>query len=86
VTIVWDTMTFINLVLCGAILVLGVVGYYKKESNAILYIGIAFGLFGISHLSTLLGYRTILEGVLIWVRTIGYLVVIIAVITLLLER
>jgi uncharacterized membrane protein (UPF0136 family) len=87
VAFVWDTMTFVNLVLCGAILILGVIGYQKRDSNASLYIGIAFGLFGISHLATLMGYREILENILIWVRTIGYLVVILAVINLLfLER
>jgi uncharacterized membrane protein (UPF0136 family) len=84
--LIWDTMTFANLVLCVVIFILGVIGYQRKDSNAILYIGIAFGLFGISHLATLLGFREILEGMLIWVRTIGYLVVIIAVASLLTER
>jgi uncharacterized membrane protein (UPF0136 family) len=87
VALVWDTMTFINLVLCGVIFILGVIGYQRRDSNATLYIGIAFGLFGISHLATLMGYREILENMLIWVRTIGYLVVILAVVHLLfLER
>jgi uncharacterized membrane protein (UPF0136 family) len=86
VVLIWDTMTFLNLTLCSVILLLGVIGYYRKDRYAILYIGIAFGLFGISHLATLLGYRDILDGMLIWVRTIGYLVVIIAVVNLLMER
>jgi uncharacterized membrane protein (UPF0136 family) len=86
VVLIWDTMTFLNLTLCAVILLLGFIGYYRKNRYAILYIGIAFGLFGISHLATLLGYRDILAGMLIWVRTIGYLVVIIAVANLLMER
>jgi hypothetical protein len=83
VILIWDTMSVVNLGLCLVVLLLGIIGYQKRDSNAILYIGIAFGLFGISHLATLLGYREILGGMLIWMRTLGYLVIIIAVIHLL---
>jgi hypothetical protein len=41
ILMVWDTMTLVNLTLCGVILTLGVVGYHRKDSYAILYIGTA---------------------------------------------
>lgn len=71
-----------NLILCVVIVVLGIVSYRKKDSMISLYIGLAFGLFGISHLVTLLGYRDILEPALIWLRTVAYLVVSIAILSL----
>jgi len=40
-----------------------------------LYIAISFGLFGLSHLLTLLGLREALTGFLIAIRTIAYLLV-----------
>ena len=46
-----------------------------------LYIGIAFGLFGISHLATLIGYRAMFETGLIWIRTLAYIIVSIALLT-----
>jgi len=73
--IVWDPMITLNLVLCIIILALGIVGYRRSGQAFPLYIGIAFGLFGISHLATLLGLKDSLEGVLIAVRTLAYLLV-----------
>ena len=68
-------MITLNLVLCIIILALGIVGYRRSGQAFSLYIGIAFGLFGISHLATLLGLKDSLEGVLIAVRTLAYLLV-----------
>ena len=68
-------MITLNLVLCIIILALGIVGYRRSGQAFPLYIGIAFGLFGISHLATLLGLKDSLEGVLIAVRTLAYLLV-----------
>lgn len=77
--IVWDSITFLNLILCIAIVVLGYTGYQRKGSTIALYIGIAFGLFGISHLVFLLGYRDVLEIILMWIRTLAYFIVAVAV-------
>jgi uncharacterized membrane protein (UPF0136 family) len=68
-------ITIINLILCIIILCLGIWGYSKKKSDVALYIGIAFGLFGISHLITLLGLATALDALLIIIRLIAYLLV-----------
>jgi hypothetical protein len=43
-----------------------------------LYIGAAFGLFGISHLVNLIGLGAELTDLLIIIRTLGYLIVIFA--------
>ena len=71
----WDTMTFINLVLSIVILVFGILGYQRSKSQVVLYVGIAFGLFALSHLATLLGLKDSLNLVLIIDRTAAYLLV-----------
>jgi len=72
---VWDPIYAVNLVLCIVILIFGVIGYRRSRSAIPLYIGIAFGLFGLSHLATLFGLKDILEIVLVVVRTLAYLIV-----------
>ncbi|MGA1790168.1 MAG: hypothetical protein ACMUIM_01675 [bacterium] len=76
--IVLDPIYVVNLVLCIVILALGVAGWRRSGNAFSLYIGIAFGLFGLSHLATILGLKHVLEGVLIGVRTLGYLFVVFA--------
>ncbi|MGB8217686.1 MAG: hypothetical protein WCE94_10340 [Candidatus Methanoperedens sp.] len=76
---IWDPITAVNLVLSVIILVLGYLGYKKSNYNVSLYVGIAFGLFGVSHLATLLGLTESLVSVLIIIRTLAYLTVIFAV-------
>ncbi len=70
-----DPITLTNLVLCAIILVLGIVGYKRSEEAWLLFIGIAFGLFGVSHLLTLLGLKEALTTLLIVIRTLAYLLV-----------
>jgi len=71
----WDTITFINLVLCIVILVFGIMGWQRSKNVVPLYIAIAFGLFGLSHLATLLGLSTSLNPLLIVIRLLAYLLV-----------
>jgi len=71
----WDTLTFVNLVLCIVILVFGIISYQRMKSRVTLYVGIAFGLFGLSHLATLLSLNTTLNIELIIIRTLAYLLV-----------
>jgi len=47
-----------------------------------LLVGIAFGLFALSHLATLLGFREAWETFLIALRTLAYLLVIYALLRL----
>jgi uncharacterized membrane protein (UPF0136 family) len=72
---VWDPITIINLVLCVVILVFGLAGWRRTGRGVPLYVGIAFGLFGVSHLATILGLKAALEAGLIVVRTAAYLLV-----------
>ena len=74
--IVWDPIYLINLGLCAIILVFGLIGWRRSKRIFPLYIGIAFGLFGLSHLATILGLKATLEVPLIVVRTLAYLVVV----------
>jgi uncharacterized membrane protein (UPF0136 family) len=71
----WDTITFINLVLCIIILIFGILGYQRSKNQVVLYVGVAFGLFGLSHLATLLGLKITLNVTLIVIRTLAYLLV-----------
>jgi len=69
----------INLVLCAVIFIFGLMGWRKSKKVLPLYIGIAFGLFGLSHLATILGQAAQLEIPLIVIRTVAYLIVVYAV-------
>jgi hypothetical protein len=84
--LVLDPLYIVNLTLCIIILMLGIFGYRKMGNPAPLYVGIAFGLFGVSHLATILGLKDALEIVLIVIRTVAYLAVIFALYTLLKRR
>lgn len=74
-TFVYDPVVVVNLILCIAILVVGLVGWRRSGSDIPLYIGLAFGLFGFSHLMTLLGQADSLKTALIVVRSGAYLIV-----------
>ncbi|HVM71585.1 MAG TPA: hypothetical protein VMT91_07475 [Anaerolineales bacterium] len=71
----WNTLTFINLILCIAILVFGIISWQRQKSQVALYVGIAFGLFGLTHLASLLGLATALNVPVIIIRLAAYLLV-----------
>jgi len=71
----WETITGVNLILSAAILALGLFGYGLSRKTASLYIGLAFGLFGFSHLATLMGKKDSWKYELVAVRSVGYLLV-----------
>ena len=77
-----DPITALNFVLALIIFVLGIALYGKKKNLTALYIGIAFGLFAISHLATLLDLASSLTVPLIIIRAIAYIIVIVALLTL----
>ena len=81
-----DLTITLNLVLCIIILAFGIWGYIKKKWDAPLYIGIAFGFFGISHLMTILGLAAGLAVFLIIIRLIAYLLVIFALYRMLFKK
>ena len=68
----------LNFALCIVILMLGAYAYRRKKSFIPLLIGVAFGLFAISHLMTLLDMAKTLETPLVVIRASAYLTVIFA--------
>jgi PAS domain S-box-containing protein len=73
-----DPILVANLILCIIILTLSILSYIKTREIVILYIGAAFGLFGITHLTLILGLNN-LESVLIFIRTMAYMIVIVGI-------
>ena len=71
-----DPMYLVNLILCIIIVIFGYLGFRKARDTWPLYIAISFGLFGLSHLLTLLDLKEALEAFLIAIRTIAYLLVV----------
>jgi uncharacterized membrane protein (UPF0136 family) len=76
----------INTVLCFVILVLGIMGYVKRRYRLSLAIGAAFGLFGISHIITILGLGGCSAGFLVAIRVIAYLIVALTLYRVLIKR
>ena len=76
--IVCDPIYIVNLVLCVIILIFGIVGWRKAGKMFPLYVGIAFGLFGLSHLAAILELKEGLDTGLIVIRTLAYLLVVFA--------
>ncbi len=66
------SITLVNLILAAVVLVLGIWAYARKQSKAGLLVGVAFGLFAVAHLLTLLGMATTLNTLLILIRVLGY--------------
>jgi uncharacterized membrane protein (UPF0136 family) len=75
---VTDLVSVLNTVLCVIIVILGILVYLRKGQMSALLIGIAFGLFAISHIYTLLGLASAWESAMITARTSGYILVIAA--------
>jgi len=74
----WDPVYLANLALCIVIFFLGYWGYKRRRDVVPILIGLAFGLFGISHIMTILGLTTELASMLIAIRTFAYLLVVLA--------
>ena len=68
----------INLAFCVVVAGLGIWGYLRRKSIFLLYFGIAYVLFSISHLIVLLALEPALEYVLMAIRVIAYLFLILA--------
>ncbi|MDD1684103.1 MAG: hypothetical protein LUO98_09755 [Methanoregula sp.] len=73
-TSVPDPVAAINLLLCIVIFLLGYMMYRRKEKISALLIGIAFGMFGISHFSVVTGIA-FPEITFILLRICGYVLV-----------
>jgi len=74
----WDPILFVNLLLCIGIVILGFLCFRKSGDMLPALIGAAFGLFGISHAATLAGLKVPLTLPLIIIRTLAYVLVLVA--------
>ena len=70
-----DPTTLLNFIFCVIIVILGIWVYKAKKVVLALYVALAFGLFGISHLAILLGVKST-DIYLIIIRALAYLVII----------
>jgi hypothetical protein len=70
-----DPILILNLLLCIIILIMGCAIYGKRSDVNALMIGIAFGLFGVSHLYTLLGSTFLPAMAFADLRICGYILV-----------
>lgn len=75
----WDPVATFNLVLSAGVLVLALIGYARVKNILALFIGIAFGLFALTHLAVILTWGESLETLLILLRAVGYIFVIVAI-------
>ncbi len=69
----------INLILCVVIFIFGLMGWRRSDKSLPLYIAIAFGLFGLSHLAAVLELASEMATTLIIIRLAAYLIVVYAV-------
>jgi len=71
-----DLVTLANLLLCLAIVALGLLGYRRSKHALPLMLAVVFALFGASHLLILMGMFDDLEMVVFAIRVAGYALVI----------
>ncbi|MCX8206052.1 MAG: hypothetical protein N3H30_02370 [Candidatus Micrarchaeota archaeon] len=71
-----EIIPVVNLILCTAIFILGLFTHVRQRSRTALYIAVAFALFGISHIATILGLQ--METELVIIRIFAYLCVLAA--------
>ena len=80
-----DPILLLNLLLCAVILLLGSLVYRKRGTISALVIGIAFGMFGLSHLNALYDPALFPDVTFVLLRICGYLLVAAALYLLLTE-
>ena len=56
-------------------MVLGCLGYVKTKRKSPFFIGVAYGLFGVSHLIRLMGLENTFDFTVRLIRIFGYLIV-----------
>jgi hypothetical protein len=80
-----DPIYIVNLILCILIVFLGIFIYFRKGDHFSIYVGISFGLFGVSHAVTIFGLKEA-DNFLIVIRLLAYLVIIYALFKILRAR
>ncbi len=67
-----DPLPLVNLILCLAIVALGLLGYKRSRHTLPLILAVVFALFGLSHVIILLDPPHELEVVVFAVRVVAY--------------
>lgn len=70
-----NLFTLVNFVLSFLIFAFGCWSYIKTKNKAPFYIGVAFGLFSLSHLMSLVGVQRDFRDTLILIRAFSYFIV-----------
>jgi hypothetical protein len=70
-----DVVNALNLALCALILAVGCVDYARTKVKAPFHIGVAFGLFAVSHVIALAGVQRSFAATNILIRVFAYLIV-----------
>lgn len=73
-----NSIAVLSLFLCFVIVLLAYVNFRKNKNKAAINIGIAFGLFGVIHLMSILQLGTNYAAFLIAARILAYLLVILS--------
>jgi len=75
---IMSAVTVLNLLFCAVILLLGLYVYFSRRNQFVLLVAASFGLFGASHVITLMGMAAALEFPLVIIRATAYALVIVA--------
>ncbi len=70
-----DAANSVYLVLCVLILAAGCIGYIRTKIKAPFHIGVAFGLFAVSHVIALFGIQGSFTATIMLIRVFAYLIV-----------
>ena len=71
-----DPVYIVNFLLCAIILIMGIIENSRNKTHLPLFVGLAFGLFGVSHLMAIFGVAASLSLLVIAIRLAAYLLVI----------
>jgi hypothetical protein len=74
-----DITTWVNLTAGLIIFVMGIWQYTRSKGRTVLYVGVAFGLFALTHLLTLMGLAASMATLILILRILAYLVIIYAI-------
>lgn len=78
-TLHFNAVTTLNLILSLTVLIVGCLASLKTKRKSPFFIGVAYGLFSISHLIRLIGLETNFDTTVMLIRIFGYLIVVAAV-------
>lgn len=70
-----DLATLLNTMMSLLVLIAGCVAYVVTKDNRPFHVGVAFGLFAVSHVIELMGIEKLFEPTVLIIRAFGYLII-----------